>query len=226
MDGSGQLPRARATVQQRRQLLHRSRRQHPGSRLDGIRSHDRLLRAQLGHTRAHPSRLRRHRREQTGRRLALRLAREATASRTTSSARSWGSPKSCRAGYNPIDAFYPGGPFQSIGYPDIEKSVLRRGSHPRALRSALVRVHDAAERSHAGRSTPARPLRRRCSPSTTKPRACSIDALSHSPLWKSTLVDHHRRRPAARRRPRGLSPRSHRLRVAVGEASTTCRRPT
>ena len=83
--------------------------------------------------------------------IALRLARHRTTCRTTSSARSSARRASARRRTTRSTSRYPGGPFQNIGYNDLEKACYAVGRVARLLRPGHVHLHDAAERSHVRR---------------------------------------------------------------------------
>ena len=104
-----------------------------------------------------------------------------------------GGPSSAPPGHNPIDAHYPGGIIQSIGYPDVEKACYVAGRARVLCDLGNVDLHDPAQRPHPAASPPARPPRRPCSPSTTRRPACSSTPSPTAPCgrarWSSSLED-------------------------------------
>jgi hypothetical protein len=98
-----------------------------------------------------------------------------------------GNPSSLPPGYNPIDAKYPGGPFQAIGYPDNEKACYTAG-RIRVLCNLRSFVYMTLPNDHTQGLDPNTPTPETMIATNDEATGMLIDALSHSPIWKSSLV--------------------------------------
>jgi hypothetical protein len=98
-----------------------------------------------------------------------------------------GSPSETPADRDPIDVHYPGGPFQNIGYNDLEKACYTAGR----LRVAcdLGRfVYMTLPNDHTLGASPENPTPETMCSVNDEATGMVLDALSHSPLWASSLV--------------------------------------
>ncbi len=98
-----------------------------------------------------------------------------------------GSPAELPPDRNPIDIRYPGGPFQNIGYSDIEKACHVAGR----LRVAcdLGRfVYMTLPNDHTLGVSPDNPTAETMCAVNDEATGMVLDALSHSPLWASSLL--------------------------------------
>ena len=98
-----------------------------------------------------------------------------------------GQPSVSPDGYNPVDIQYPGGPFQSIGYPDTEKACHVAG-RARVLCDLNPFIYMTLPNDHGAGvdlSTPTPTLMIAVNDVAT---GMLVDAVSHSPIWKSTLI--------------------------------------
>ncbi len=98
-----------------------------------------------------------------------------------------GNPDKLPADYNPIDVRYPGGPFQSIGYPDVEKACYVAG-RVRVLCDLRKFVYMTLPNDHTQGTDPSTPTPEVMIAVNDEATGMLVDAVSHSPLWKSTLI--------------------------------------
>ncbi|MBK8255269.1 MAG: hypothetical protein IPK82_21740 [Polyangiaceae bacterium] len=98
-----------------------------------------------------------------------------------------GSPKKLPTDYNPVDVSYPGGPFQSISYPDNEKACHVAGRI--RVRCDLGNfVLMTLPNDHTVGVSPENPTPETMVAVNDEATGMVIDALSHSPYWASSLV--------------------------------------
>lgn len=90
-------------------------------------------------------------------------------------------------GHNPIDAHYPGGIIQSIGYPDVEKGCYVAG-RARVLCDLGNVVYMTLPNDHTQGLSPGFPTPETMFAVNDEGTGMLVDAISHSPLWKSSLV--------------------------------------
>ncbi len=98
-----------------------------------------------------------------------------------------GQPSIIPSDYQPIDVRYPGGPFQSIGYPDTEKSCHVAG-RARVLCDLNPFIYMTLPNDHGagvGVNLPTPTLMIAVNDEAT---GMLVDAISHSPLWPSSLI--------------------------------------
>jgi hypothetical protein len=98
-----------------------------------------------------------------------------------------GLPRNSPAGTNPIDSHYPGGPVQSIAYPDIEKACYVAG-RVRVVCDINPVVYMTLPNDHTTGVSPDRPSPETMFASNDEATGILIDAISHSPIWQSSLV--------------------------------------
>jgi len=98
-----------------------------------------------------------------------------------------GLPRNPPAGTNPIDSHYPGGPVQSIGYPDIEKACYVAG-RARVLCDVRNVVYMTLPNDHTQGVSPNNPSPETMFAVNDEATGVLIDAISHSPIWPKTLV--------------------------------------
>ena len=188
-----QLPHAGADVHHRRQLLHGRGAIDAGPRVDDPRAHHRFQRAHLGRPRAVDTTRDRFPAAACSPWAGRWRARSSTGSlhRTT-----WSSTCSARSSarprryppHNPIDAKYPGGPFQNIGYNDLEKACYWPVAPASLCDINQIRLHHVAQRSHLRRVAAATRRPRPSAPINDEATGMFVDAVSHSPLWESSLI--------------------------------------
>jgi hypothetical protein len=98
-----------------------------------------------------------------------------------------GNPKKVPPGTNPIDAKYPGGPFQAIAYPDNEKACYAAG-RIRVLCDLHPFVYMTLPNDHGQGLDPNNPTPETMIAVNDEATGMLVDAVSHSPLWPSTLI--------------------------------------
>lgn len=98
-----------------------------------------------------------------------------------------GLPRNPLAGTNPIDSHYPGGPVQSIAYPDVEKACYVAG-RVRVVCDINPVVYMTLPNDHTTGVSPDRPSPETMFASNDEATGILIDAISHSPIWASSLV--------------------------------------
>jgi hypothetical protein len=98
-----------------------------------------------------------------------------------------GGPATLPAEYNPIDIKYPGGPFQNIGYPDVEKACYTAGRMRVACDLGQL-TFMTLPNDHTFGLDPASPTPETMCAVNDEATGMVIDAISHSPFWKSSLV--------------------------------------
>jgi hypothetical protein len=98
-----------------------------------------------------------------------------------------GLPRSPPAGTNPIDSHYPGGPVQSIAYPDVEKACYVAG-RVRVVCDINPVVYLTLPNDHTLGVSPSNPSPQTMFAVNDEATGILIDAISHSPIWQSSLV--------------------------------------
>ncbi|MFO0592707.1 MAG: hypothetical protein U0441_34505 [Polyangiaceae bacterium] len=98
-----------------------------------------------------------------------------------------GSPSSFPADYSPVDGKYPGGPFQNITYPDVEKACHLAG-RLRVACDLHSFVYMTLPNDHTVGVDPTNPTPETMCAVNDEATGMVIDALSHSPDWPKTLV--------------------------------------
>lgn len=98
-----------------------------------------------------------------------------------------GGPASAPPGHNPFDSRYPGGIIQSIGYPDIEKACYVAG-RARVLCDLGKVVYMTLPNDHTQGLSPTSPTPETMFAVNDEATGMLVDAISHGPLWKSSLV--------------------------------------
>lgn len=98
-----------------------------------------------------------------------------------------GTPLTTPPGKAPIDGRYPGGPFQNITYNDLEKSCYA------AVRARLECnlgnfVYMTLPNDHTVGVSPSNPSPETMVTINDEATGMLVDAISHSPIWKSTLI--------------------------------------
>jgi hypothetical protein len=88
---------------------------------------------------------------------------------------------------SPIDVSYPGGPFQNIEYNDLEKACYTAG-RVRVACDVGSFVYMTLPNDHTVGLDPARPTPETMCAVNDEATGLFLDALSHSPLWASSLV--------------------------------------
>jgi hypothetical protein len=98
-----------------------------------------------------------------------------------------GTPSSAPQGYNPVDVTYPGGPYQTIEYNDVEKACYAAG-RVRVSCNVGTFVYMTLPNDHTVGVDPDKPTPETMCAINDEATGMFIDALSHSPLWASSLV--------------------------------------
>lgn len=98
-----------------------------------------------------------------------------------------GQPETKPEGYNPVDTSYPGGPFQSIGYPDTEKACYIAG-RARVLCDLNPFVYLTLPNDHGAGVAPNLPTPTLMIAVNDVATGMLVDAISHSPIWASSLI--------------------------------------
>jgi DNA-binding beta-propeller fold protein YncE len=98
-----------------------------------------------------------------------------------------GTPKQMPADYSPIDGKYPGGPFQNITYPDVEKACHFAG-RTRVACDLHPFTYMTLPNDHTVGLDPKNPTPETMCAVNDEATGMVIDALSHSPDWPGTLV--------------------------------------
>jgi hypothetical protein len=88
---------------------------------------------------------------------------------------------------DPVDVDYPGGFVQDIGYPDVEKACYAAG-RMRVLCNWPSFVYMTLPNDHTQGVSPTTPSPELMIASNDEATGMLIDAISHSPLWPSSLV--------------------------------------
>lgn len=97
-----------------------------------------------------------------------------------------GSPK-IDVPFNPVDVKYPGGPFQNLGYNDDEKACYIAG-RARVLCDLGQLMYITLPNDHTSGLSPNIPTPELFCAVNDEATGMLVDAISHSPLWKSSLI--------------------------------------
>lgn len=98
-----------------------------------------------------------------------------------------GVPAKAPPGKNPVDALYPGGPFQHIDYNDVEKSCY--GAIRARVKCNLGSfVYMTLPNDHTIGLSPDNPTPELMCAVNDEATGMIVDAISHSPLWASSLI--------------------------------------
>ncbi|HSQ65557.1 MAG TPA: hypothetical protein VLM85_20195, partial [Polyangiaceae bacterium] len=98
-----------------------------------------------------------------------------------------GTPVNPPASHPPADARYPGGPFQNIGYPDVEKACYV-AARMRAFCNMGNVTYMTLPNDHTFGVSMNNPSPETFCAVNDEATGMFIDALSHSPLWATSLV--------------------------------------
>jgi DNA-binding beta-propeller fold protein YncE len=98
-----------------------------------------------------------------------------------------GNPVKLPADFNPIDVKYPGGPFQNITYDDDEKSCYA-SARVRVACDIRSFVYMTLPNDHTVGVSPSNPTPETMCTINDEATGMFVDALSHSPMWASSLV--------------------------------------
>jgi DNA-binding beta-propeller fold protein YncE len=98
-----------------------------------------------------------------------------------------GEPSSTPPGHNPFDPNYPGGIIQSIGYPDVEKACYVAG-RARVLCDLGNVVYMTLPNDHTQGLSAGAPTPETMFAVNDEATGMLVDAISHGPLWKRSLV--------------------------------------
>jgi DNA-binding beta-propeller fold protein YncE len=98
-----------------------------------------------------------------------------------------GSPVDIPAIHDPIDARYPGGPFQNIGYNDLEKACYTIGRIRGFCNLGNV-TYMTLPNDHTFGVSPSSPTPETFCAVNDEATGMFVDGLSHSPLWATSLV--------------------------------------
>jgi hypothetical protein len=98
-----------------------------------------------------------------------------------------GTPTKSPAGHNPFDTRYPGGIIQNIGWPDVEKACYVAGRA--RVRCDLGNVvYMTLPNDHTQGLSTTKPTPETMFAVNDEATGMLVDAISHSPLWKRSLV--------------------------------------
>jgi hypothetical protein len=89
--------------------------------------------------------------------------------------------------HSPTDARYPGGPFQNIGYNDLEKACYAVGRAKGFCNFGNV-IYMTLPNDHTFGVSPSKPTPETYCAVNDEATGMFIDGLSHSPLWATSLV--------------------------------------
>lgn len=98
-----------------------------------------------------------------------------------------GTPSKPNPNHPPSDIKYPGGPFQNIGYPDVEKACYA-AAKARVFCNFVDFAYMTLPNDHTFGVSPSRATPETYVTLNDEATGMLIDALSHSPIWKDTLV--------------------------------------
>ena len=98
-----------------------------------------------------------------------------------------GNPQVAPMGFNPVDIAYPGGPIQNISYNDLEKACYTAGRIRVACNFGSF-VYMTLPNDHTIGVNPQSPTPDTMCAINDEATGMFVDALSHSPLWASSLV--------------------------------------
>lgn len=98
-----------------------------------------------------------------------------------------GSPAAGVFDKTPADPRYPGGPFQNIGYNDLEKACYTAG-RARVLCDLPSFVYMTLPNDHTFGASPKNPTPETFCAVNDEATGMVVDAISHSPYWKESLI--------------------------------------
>lgn len=98
-----------------------------------------------------------------------------------------GTPGKLPATHNPIDVKYPGGPFQNITYNDLPKACYT-SARVRVACDLGTFVYMTLPNDHTVGVSPTNPTPETMCAINDEATGMFVDALSHSPIWASSLV--------------------------------------
>jgi hypothetical protein len=98
-----------------------------------------------------------------------------------------GSPRALDPDHPAIDVHYPGGPFQNILYPDLEKACYVAG-RARVLCNFGNFVYMTISNDHTGGVSPQSPAPETYCAVNDEATGMVADAISHSPLWPGAMI--------------------------------------
>jgi hypothetical protein len=98
-----------------------------------------------------------------------------------------GLPRKPPPGTNPIDSQYPGGPLQSIGYPDVEKACYVAG-RARVLCDIRNVVYMTLPNDHTRGVSDTVPSPETMFAVNDEATGILVDAVSHSAIWPTSLI--------------------------------------
>ncbi len=98
-----------------------------------------------------------------------------------------GNPRKTDPAHPSIDVRYPGGPFQNIFYSDLHKACYTAG-RVRARCNTASFVYMTISNDHSRGVHPGTPTPETYCAVNDEATGTIIDAISHSPLWKSSLI--------------------------------------
>jgi DNA-binding beta-propeller fold protein YncE len=98
-----------------------------------------------------------------------------------------GGPSSTPTDHNPFDPQYPGGIIQSIGYPDVEKACYVAG-RARVLCNLGNVVYMTLPNDHTEGLSKGSPTPQTMYAVNDEATGMLVDGISHSPLWKRSLI--------------------------------------
>lgn len=98
-----------------------------------------------------------------------------------------GSPAHAPTDHSPLDAKYPGGPFQNIGYNDLEKACYL-AAEMRVFCNLGNVTYLTLPNDHTFGVSPKNPTPETFCATNDEATGMFLDALSHSPLWASSVV--------------------------------------
>jgi hypothetical protein len=98
-----------------------------------------------------------------------------------------GSPRALDPDHPAIDVHYPGGPFQNILYPDVEKACYVAG-RARVMCNLGNLVYMTISNDHTGGVGPDKPSPETYCAVNDEATGMVVDAISHSPMWPGSLI--------------------------------------
>ena len=98
-----------------------------------------------------------------------------------------GNPDALPPDYNPIDIRYPGGPAQNITYNDLEKACYT-AARTRVACNIATFVYMTLPNDHTIGVSPDNPTPEVMCAVNDEATGLIVDAISHSPLWASSLI--------------------------------------
>lgn len=98
-----------------------------------------------------------------------------------------GAPHELPGGIPPADILYPGGPFQNIGSPDLEKACYVAG-RARVFCNIGSFVYQTLPNDHTFGVSPSRATPETYCAVNDEATGMLVDAISHSPYWKSSII--------------------------------------